>query len=71
MDKPQHLNRSATYRESKDKLYLFVDLHTLVCKRMPYEICRTPQSCLHMLDFSNDRAQPTSDACPIPGTKSW
>jgi len=50
---------------------LFVNLHTLVGRGTPYESCRAPQSCFHMLDFSNDRAQPPSDACPVPGTKSW
>jgi len=67
--KPQHSNPSSSHPESKDKLQLFVELHMPVCKGPLWNMSRSAIR-LRMLDFCNDRAQPPSHACPIPGTES-
>ncbi len=43
---------------------------TRFCAECQMKYATLRNSPLHMLDFCNDRAQPPSDACPIPGTKS-
>jgi hypothetical protein len=59
-------NPSATHSASKEKPTLFSTLHISLCNwpRIPIAIPR------NMLDFFNDRAQPSGNACTISGTKS-
>src|SRR5438270_1344622 len=60
-------NPSATQCGSKEKPALFSTLHI--------SLCNSPRAShidyWTMLDFFNDRAQPSGDACTISGTESW
>lgn len=69
-DKPQHPNRSSRNSQSKEKPVQFCTVYPKLCTGNRMKCCHFPRFAIYMLDFCNDRAQPPSDACPIPATKS-